>query len=85
MENMPSTELCDDDFTDGKIMIGNLLVKCGLCPSSSEARRLVKQGGVSVNDVKVTDFATGYDKAFFANGEVMIKKGKKDFHKVSVK
>ncbi|MBP3580240.1 MAG: tyrosine--tRNA ligase [Clostridia bacterium] len=82
-ENMPTTALADEDFTDGKITLANLLVKCELCPSNSEAKRLIKQGGVSVNDSKVTDFAAAYDKDFFSQ-EVIIKKGKKDYHKVTL-
>ena len=82
-ENMPSTFLSDEDFSDGKISLSNLLVKCELCPSNSEAKRLIKQGGVSVNDQKVTDFASAYDKDFFKS-EVIIKKGKKDYHKVTL-
>ena len=82
-ENMPSTSLSDEDFSDGKISLSNLLVKCELCPSNSEAKRLIKQGGVSVNDQKVTDFAAAYDKDFFKS-EVIIKKGKKDYHKVTL-
>ena len=81
--NMPTTTLSDEDFADGKITLSNLLVKCELCPSNSEAKRLIKQGGVSVNDVKVTDFAAAYDKEFFKE-EVIIKKGKKDYHKVTL-
>jgi len=81
MDNMPTTALSDEDFTDGKISLSNLLVKTELCPSNSEAKRLIKQGGVSVNDSKVTDFAAAYEKDFFKD-EVIIKKGKKDYHKV---
>ncbi len=81
--NMPYTSLSDEDFADGVITLSNLLVKCGLCPSNSEAKRLIKQGGVSVNDEKVLDFGKSYDKAFFEN-EVIIKKGKKDYHKVTL-
>ncbi|MBE6681196.1 MAG: tyrosine--tRNA ligase [Ruminococcaceae bacterium] len=83
MDNMPTTTLSDEDFTDGKISLSALLVKTELCPSNSEAKRLIKQGGVSVNDAKVTDFAAAYDKDFFKD-EVIIKKGKKDYHKVTL-
>ncbi len=83
MDNMPTTSLSDEDFTDGKISLSALLVKTELCPSNSEAKRLIKQGGVSVNDAKVTDFAAAYDKDFFKD-EVIIKKGKKDYHKVTL-
>ena len=80
-ENMPSTELIADDLTDGKIGLLNLLVKTKLCPSVSEARRLVQQGGITVNNEKVSD-----PKTFLSiDGEVIIKKGKKIYHKVVMK
>ena len=75
-ENMPSTSLSDEDFIDGKIALANLLVKCDLCPSTSEAKRLIKQGGVSVNGEKVTDVKADYGEDDF-NDEFVIKKGKK--------
>ena len=80
-ENMPTTILTDADFTDGKISLASLLVKCELCPSNSEAKRNIKQGGISVNDEKVTDFAKTYEKTDFS-GDFIIKKGKKEYHKV---
>ncbi len=84
-ENMPSTELTDEDFTDGKIDTLTLLVKCGLAASKGEGRRLVQQGGISVNDEKITDFATAFDKTAFAGDGAIIRKGKKVFHKAVVK
>ena len=83
-ENMPSTELTDDDFTDDAIDTLTLLVKCGLAASKGEGRRLVQQGGISVNDEKITDFATTFAKSVFADGAV-IRKGKKVFHKALLK
>ena len=82
--NMPTTELTEEDFTDGAVGILDLLVKCGLTPSKGEARRLVQQGGVSVNDVKVADIAQVVTIDDVKN-EVIIKKGKKVFHKVIIK
>ena len=84
-EHMPSTELTDDDFTDGKIDTLTLLVKCGLAASKGEGRRLVQQGGVSVNDEKVMDFAATFEKSIFAGDGAIIRKGKKVFHKAIVK
>ena len=78
--NMPTTELTNDDLVDGKIAILDLLVKTKLAPSKSEARRLVLQGGVFVDDVKIEDIAISFDADTLKNG-VIIKKGKKSFHK----
>ena len=78
--DMPSTELSADDFTDGEIGILAMMVKGGLAASNGEARRLVQQGGVSVNDEKVTDPKFALEKSSFDN-EVILKKGKKVFHK----
>jgi tyrosyl-tRNA synthetase len=82
-ENMPSTTLTDGDFVDAKITAYDLLVKCGLAQSKGEAKRLIQQGGVTINGEKVTDFACFYDKSLFNDG-VKIKKGKKVFHKALI-
>ena len=84
-EHMPSTELTADNFTDGKIDTLTLLVKCGLAASKGEGRRLVQQGGISVNDEKVTDFATAFETSVFTGDGAVIRKGKKVFHKAFVK
>ena len=81
-ENIPATVLADADFTDGRIDILSLLVKTGLCPSRGEARRLVQQGGVTVDDVKVAGIDESYDRERFSVDGLMIKKGKKVYHKV---
>ena len=80
-EHMPSTELPAAKFEDGKIGAIALLVACGLCPSNGEARRLIQQGGVLVNDRKVADIAEAFDQADFQGEGVIIKKGKKVFHR----
>ena len=82
-ENMPTTTLSDEDFTDGQIGVLTLLVKCGLAASNGEARKLVQGGGVSLNGEKVADFKQMLDKDFF-NEECIIKKGKKTFHKAVI-
>ena len=74
-ENMPTTLLLEEQFTDGSIDILTLLVTTGMTASKSEARRAVEQGGVSVNGNKVTDTKTVYQKEAFAE-EFIIKKGK---------
>ncbi len=83
-ENMPTTELTADDFADGKIFVSDMLVKAKLAPSKGEAKRLIQQGGVLINDVKVERFdaTVSLDEA----GEgLIIKKGKKTYHRVVVK
>ncbi len=80
-EHMPTTELTNDDFGGGSIDVLTLLVKCGLAASKGEARRLVQQGGVSVNDEKVTAIETTFGCEQFTGDGVVIKKGKKVFHK----
>ena len=82
-ENMPSTKLSDDDFKDGKIGVLDMMVKSGLAVSKGEGRRLVIQGGVSINGDKITDPQYALDKAAFEN-EVIMKKGKKVFHKFEI-
>ncbi|MBQ5687416.1 MAG: tyrosine--tRNA ligase [Ruminococcus sp.] len=83
-DNMPSTALTADDFADGEIAILDLLSKCGLIPSKKEGRRLIEQGGISVDDEKITDVYAKVPKTAFDKGHVIIKKGKKTFHKASV-
>ena len=78
--DMPTTELSAEDVADGQIGVLSLMVKCGLCKSNGEARRLVQQGGVFVADEKVTDPAMTVSADALKNG-VVIKKGKKVFHK----
>ena len=82
--DMPSTDITAGDFTDGSIGILDLMLKCELIPSKGEGRRLVQQGGVSLNDGKVTDPATQLTAEDFKDGYVVIKKGKKVFHKVNL-
>ena len=80
-DNMPSTELSEADFTDGAIAILDLLKKCSLISSNGEGRRLIQQGGISLDDEKVTDVYAGIPVSAFEKGYVIIKKGKKVFHK----
>ncbi|MBE6991908.1 MAG: tyrosine--tRNA ligase [Ruminococcaceae bacterium] len=83
LDNMPCTELCEGDLSDGAINILDLMVKCGLVASKSEARRLVQQGGVEVNDSKVADIGACFDCAALKEG-LKIKKGKKVYHKATM-
>lgn len=83
-DNMPSTDLTSADFEDGSIKILELLKKCGLIPSNGEGRRLIQQGGVSVDGEKVTDVFADIPVSAFEKGYVVIKKGKKVFHKANL-
>lgn len=78
--HMPETVLTDDDFTDGSIMLLDMMVKAGIIKSKGEGRRLITQGGVSVNDEKATDPNMSFTANDFTN-EIIVKKGKKVFHK----
>lgn len=82
-ENMPSTVISKDQLIDGGIGIIDLLLVCGLAPSKGEARRLVQQGGISINGDKVTDFNVKITEDMLKDG-AKIKKGKKIFHKATI-
>ena len=81
--NMPATQLPEELFQDGSVGILDLLVSTGLAPSKAEGRRLVQQGGISVNEEKVMDPTARIPADLFAKGDVIVKKGKKVFHKVT--
>ena len=80
-DSMPTTELTGDSFSDGEIGILYLLTAWGLAASRGEARRLVQQGGVSVNDEKITDIDRKFGCELFQGDGAIIKKGKKVFHR----
>ena len=84
IEHMPTTTLSDDDFTDGTIGILDLLLKGKMAPSRSEAKRLVMQGGVLIGDEKVDNFSLTVAKDKFSGDGVIVKKGKKIFHRFTV-
>ena len=81
LENVPSTALTAGDLTEGSIGILDLMVKCKLAPSKKEARRLVEQGGVTVNDEKVAAATTSYTANDLSGDGLMMKKGKKVYHR----
>ena len=83
-DNMPTTTLTSDDFTDGAVSVVDVMLKAGIIKSKGEGRRLIDQGGVSVDDVKVPDFTAVIKTEDFEKGHVIVKKGKKVFHKVVV-
>lgn len=78
--NMPTTELSEEDLQDGAIRIVSLLVKCGITASNGEAKRLIQQGGISVNDETVSALDKTFTKDELKSG-LKIRKGKKHFHK----
>lgn len=80
--NMPTTEIGEELFQNGAVGVIDLLVAAGLTPSRGEARRVIEQGGVSVDDEKATDVAGSVPLSAFDKGYVVIKKGKKVFHKI---
>ena len=82
---MPTTELADEDFTEDGIDILTMLVKSGLVPSKSEARRAVQQGGVAVDGEKITEITASFEKDAIAGEGIVLKKGKKNFRKIVVK
>ncbi len=82
LDNMPATALADEDFNDGVIDILDILMKAEITKSRGEGRRLVQQGGISVDDAKVTDFAMSFTQADLKEKPIVVKKGKKIFHKI---
>lgn len=81
-DNMPTTVLAANDFQDGTITVIELLVKAELAPSKGEARRLIQQGGISINDQKITDIAAVLSCGDFSGNGIIVKKGKKKFQKI---
>lgn len=79
--NIPTVELTEADFNGGKISIIQIMTKCGFASSNGEAKRLVQQGGVSVNDQAVSTLDTSFTKAEAEEG-LKVRKGKKHFKKV---
>ena len=83
--DMPTTELNEEDLTDGNIDILSMLVKSGLVPSKSEARRAVQQGGVAVDGEKVEDIHATFAGEDMAGEGIVLKKGKKNFRRIVMK
>ncbi len=82
LEHMPTTVLSNGDFTDSSISVIDAMLKAGIIKSKGEGRRLIEQGGVSLDDEKVTDFAAVISASAFEKGHVILKKGKKVFNKL---
>lgn len=83
--DMPTTELTEEDFTEGLIDMISVLCKSGLVGSRSEGRRAIEQGGVSLGNEKVTDVKAVFGKDTFAGEGIVVKRGKKNFRKVLLK
>lgn len=85
LTNIPTTELSQEDLADGKLDIVSLLVKCGLCPSKSEARRAVEQGGVEAAGEKVSELGKSFSAEELSGEGVVLKRGKKSYNRVILK
>lgn len=83
-EDAPEAPLAPDDLTDGALDLVSILVKAGLAPTRSEARRNIEQGGVLVNGEKTTDFRAAFSEEQLRSG-LLVKRGKKSFKKVILK
>ena len=82
-ENMPTVSFSESDFVNGKIAVTDALIKSGIAKSKGEGKRLIEQGGITINDEKVTDVFAAIDRKAF-DGEVILKKGKKIFKKLVI-
>ena len=80
--DMPTTTLTESDLRDGSVDILGILVAAGLCPTRSEARRNVQQGGVTVNGEKVTDFKAAYTPEDIMKEDFIVRRGKKKYSKI---
>ena len=83
--DMPTTEISEEDFTDGMIDLISVLCKSGLVQSRSEGRRAIEQGGVTLGNDKVSDVKAVFGKDVFAKDGVVVKRGKKNFRRVVLK
>ncbi len=83
-DDMPSTVFTADDFTDGRLDIRDVLIKTGITKSRGEGRRLIEQGGISVADKKLDNFEFAFTPDDLAGDGVIIRKGKKIFHRIKV-
>ena len=82
---MPSITLNNTDFSANEISLVDLVIKSSIVPSKSQARTLIAQGGISVDDKKINDINATINLSQFEKGYVIIKKGKKTFIKIIIK
>ena len=83
--DMPTTELSDEDFTEDQIDMISVLCKAGLVPTRSEGRRAIEQGGVTLENEKITDVKAAFAKSVFAGEGAVVKRGKKNFRRIILK
>ena len=83
--DMPAVELAEADFDNGQIDILTILQKSGLCPTKSDARRAVEQGGVEVNGEKITSFGESFTMADCSGEGIIVRRGKKNYRRVVLK
>ncbi|MEG1778325.1 MAG: tyrosine--tRNA ligase, partial [Angelakisella sp.] len=81
-EHVPTTALTSDDFSNGEITVLDLLLKTKLVPSKAEGRRVIEQGGLSINDEKITELERTFTQKTISEADFIIKKGKKTYHRV---
>ncbi len=84
IDTMPTAKIKPDDFNNGSVAVVDLLTMSGLCPSKGDARRVIEQGGVCVDDEKISDTSFSLNVSKFDKGFVILKKGKKQFIKISL-
>ena len=84
LENMPTVSISEENFVEGKMDIMSVLVAANLAESRSDARRAVQQGGVLVNNEKVTDIMTSFTPEQFGGDGLIVKRGKKKFAKITM-
>mgnify|MGYP002516549869 CR=1 FL=1 len=83
-ENMPTVSFAEADFVDGKLAVTEALIRAEIAKSKGEGKRLIEQGGITVNDEKVSDVFATIERSAFDEGEVILKKGKKIFKKLII-
>ena len=83
-ENMPTVSFSEADFADGKLSVTEALIRAEIAKSKGEGKRLIEQGGITVNDEKVSDVFATIERSAFDEGEVILKKGKKIFKKLII-
>lgn len=84
-ENMPFVEVTKEDFKDGGVQLLDVMLRAGLIKSKGEGRRLIQQGGVTLQEEKVADPLYAIPADAFSDGDLILKKGKKVFYRITLK